>query len=111
MSLQRACATTEVEPAAATQVTLTDGAGKQILVCVARDSDGTWHAIGDTCSHARVSLSEGDVFDHEIECWKHGSSFDLFTGKPNSLPAVKPVPVFALEISGADVLVDVDHTI
>lgn len=54
------------------------------------------YAIGDTCSHADVSLSEGEVNcdDREIECWKHGSSFSLVTGVPQTLPATQPVPVY-----------------
>ena len=67
-----------------------------------------FYAIGDRCSHADVSLSEGDVLadDYEIECWKHGSTFDLKTGEPQSLPAIKPVPVYAVRVEGDDVLVD-----
>ena len=54
------------------------------------------YAIGDTCSHANVSLSEGEVLadDREIECWKHGSTFSLLTGEPQTLPATQPVPVY-----------------
>jgi 3-phenylpropionate/trans-cinnamate dioxygenase ferredoxin subunit len=54
------------------------------------------YAIGDTCSHAEVSLSEGEVFGEtkEIECWKHGSTFSLETGEPQTLPATQPVPVY-----------------
>lgn len=55
-------------------------------------------AIGDTCSHAEASLAEGEVFDHEVECPRHGSEFDLITGKPLSLPATKPVPTYQVLI-------------
>ena len=53
-----------------------------------------FYAIGDQCSHEDFSLSEGEVLSDEceIECWKHGSTFSLKTGEPQSLPAVKPVP-------------------
>jgi 3-phenylpropionate/trans-cinnamate dioxygenase ferredoxin component len=66
------------------------------------------YAIGDTCSHAEVSLSEGIVFedDLEIECWKHGATFSLTTGEPQSLPATKPVPVYEIRRDGADVMVE-----
>jgi 3-phenylpropionate/trans-cinnamate dioxygenase ferredoxin subunit len=63
-------------------------------------------AIGDTCSHADISLSEGDVEGCAIECWGHGSQFDLRSGEPLQLPAYDPVPVFAVEISGDEVYVD-----
>lgn len=80
-------------------------------VAIVKDSDGQLHAIGDTCSHADVSLSEGDVEGCTIECWGHGSQFDLRTGQPLSLPAFEPVPVFALELDGDDVYVDVSTVI
>ncbi len=70
-------------------------------VAVARTEEGVY-AILDVCSHADVALSEGDVDDCSIECWLHGSRFDLRTGEALSLPATAPVPVFAVEISGTD---------
>jgi 3-phenylpropionate/trans-cinnamate dioxygenase ferredoxin subunit len=66
---------------------------------------GDYYAIHDVCSHADVPLSEGDVDGCTIECWLHGSRFDLRTGKPTGLPAIKPVPVYALRLQGDDVLV------
>lgn len=65
-----------------------------------------YYALGDQCSHADFSLSEGEVLgdDLEIECWKHGSTFSLTTGEPQSLPAVKPVPVYAVRVDGEDVV-------
>ncbi|MGC9154789.1 MAG: non-heme iron oxygenase ferredoxin subunit [Ferrimicrobium sp.] len=58
--------------------------------------DGELFAIGDTCSHAKYSLSEGEVYaeEREIECWKHGSTFSLRDGHPTCFPATKAVPVF-----------------
>ncbi|WP_026532653.1 non-heme iron oxygenase ferredoxin subunit [Arthrobacter sp. H41] len=76
-------------------------------VVVVRDSDGEIHALGDTCSHADISLSEGDVEGCAIECWGHGSQFDLRSGAPLQLPAYDPVPVFALAIHEGNVYVDV----
>jgi 3-phenylpropionate/trans-cinnamate dioxygenase ferredoxin subunit len=52
------------------------------------------YALGDRCSHAEASLSEGDLFDGEVECPRHGSPFDLATGEPGALPATTPVPVY-----------------
>jgi nitrite reductase/ring-hydroxylating ferredoxin subunit len=63
-------------------------------------TDGDVHAIYDICSHANVSLSEGEVEDCTIECWLHGSRFDLRTGKPTGLPATRPVPVYPVKIEG-----------
>jgi 3-phenylpropionate/trans-cinnamate dioxygenase ferredoxin component len=63
-------------------------------------------AIHDVCSHADVPLSDGEVDDCEIECWLHGSRFDLRTGKPTGPPATTPVPVYPVRVDGDDVLVD-----
>jgi 3-phenylpropionate/trans-cinnamate dioxygenase ferredoxin subunit len=76
-------------------------------VCLAR-SGGEVFAVNDICSHADVSLSEGDVEDGTVECWLHGSRFDLRTGRPTGLPATKPVAVYPVTLEGDDVLVDVE---
>ena len=67
------------------------------------------YAIGDICSHANVSLSEGEVWceERELECPKHGSTFSLLTGEPATLPATQPVPVYAAEVVGGEVVVTV----
>jgi 3-phenylpropionate/trans-cinnamate dioxygenase ferredoxin subunit len=77
-------------------------------ICVVRIDDDVY-AIGDTCSHAEVSLSEGEVDPDlkHIECWKHGSMFSLETGAPDSLPATQPVPVYEVRVVDGDVLVEV----
>ncbi|HEY1820237.1 MAG TPA: non-heme iron oxygenase ferredoxin subunit, partial [Trebonia sp.] len=62
------------------------------------------------CSHAAVPLSEGEVDGHTIECWLHGSCFDLRTGKPTSMPATVPVPVYPVKIEGDDVLVSIEES-
>ena len=80
-------------------------------VAVVRDSMGDIHAICDTCSHADISLSEGDVEGCAIECWGHGSQFDLRSGQPLQLPAYDPVPVFAVELDGDNVYVDVTNVL
>jgi len=78
-------------------------------VAVVRIDDDVY-AIGDTCSHADVSLSEGQVFcdEKELECWKHGSSFSLVTGEPSTLPATRPVPVYVARVVDGNVLIDVE---
>jgi 3-phenylpropionate/trans-cinnamate dioxygenase ferredoxin subunit len=76
------------------------------LVALVRIEDDVY-AIGDTCSHANVSLSEGEVLaeDREIECWKHGSTFSLLTGEPQTLPATQPVPVFEARVEDGQIVV------
>ena len=76
-------------------------------VCLAR-SGGQVYALDDVCSHADVALSEGDVEGGKIECWLHGSLFDLATGAPTGLPAVKPVPTYPVTVEGDDVLVQME---
>lgn len=107
---QLACMVDDVAPGSALRVEL-EGEDGPIDVAIVRDSDGTWHAISDICSHGQVSLSDGEVEDGTIECWLHGSTFDLRTGEPLALPATRPVPVYPLTIDGDRVLVDVDVTV
>jgi 3-phenylpropionate/trans-cinnamate dioxygenase ferredoxin component len=59
------------------------------------------YAIGDRCSHAEASLAEGELFDFDVECPRHGSEFDIRTGEPASLPATKPVPVYGVTVDEA----------
>jgi len=68
-----------------------------------------FYAIGDRCSHADYSLAEGDVWEDEceIECPKHGSTFSLTTGEPQTLPATQPVPIYTVSVEGDDVFVDI----
>jgi 3-phenylpropionate/trans-cinnamate dioxygenase ferredoxin subunit len=74
-------------------------------VAVVHCEDGTYHAVHDDCSHQDIPLSEGEVDGCTIECWLHGSRFDLRTGAPTGLPATEPVPVFPVEIHEGDVYV------
>ena len=100
----RACALSDLPEEGAIRVEL---AGTP--VCVAR-SGGEVFAVNDLCSHADVSLSEGDVEDGQVECWLHGSRFDLHSGRPTGLPATKPVPVYPVKIEGDDVFVAVTES-
>jgi 3-phenylpropionate/trans-cinnamate dioxygenase ferredoxin subunit len=78
-------------------------------IALVRCADGVF-AIGNRCSHADVDLSEGEVEGCALECWLHGSQFDLKTGKPLTPPAVQPVPTYAVVIEGegdgARILID-----
>ncbi|CUU53859.1 3-phenylpropionate/trans-cinnamate dioxygenase ferredoxin subunit [Parafrankia irregularis] len=100
---RRACAASDLADESALGVEI-DGQP----VCVVR-SGGRFYAVRDECSHADVMLSEGEVENGLIECWLHGSQFDLTTGEPTSLPAIEPVPTYPVTIDGDDVLVDL-HT-
>jgi 3-phenylpropionate/trans-cinnamate dioxygenase ferredoxin subunit len=95
----RACSLADVPDGGAVRVLL-DG----VPVAIVR-SDGEVYAIHDVCSHANVALSEGEVEGRTIECWLHGSRFDLVSGRPIGLPATQPVPVYPVKIEGDDVYV------
>lgn len=97
----RVCGVGDVEQGSARRF---DVAGHRL--CVVRIGDD-WYVIGDECSHADYSLSEGDVWEEEreIECPKHGSTFSLVTGEPQTLPATRPVPVYEVRVDGDDVIV------
>jgi 3-phenylpropionate/trans-cinnamate dioxygenase ferredoxin subunit len=69
--------------------------------------DDAVYAIGDRCSHAEASLSEGELFDLEVECPRHGAEFDITTGKQLGLPATKPVPSYQTEIRDGEVFVTI----
>jgi 3-phenylpropionate/trans-cinnamate dioxygenase ferredoxin subunit len=99
--------TSDVPAGTALRVEL-EGETGVVEVAVVRDEEGTLHAISDICSHGQVSLSDGDVDGCTIECWLHGSTFDLRTGAPLALPATRPVPVYPVTVDGERVLVDVD---
>ena len=101
MAGTRVCAQADLSPSAALKVVVD---GKPIAVVM--DSAGAVHALGDTCTHGDISLSEGFVEDDTLECWAHGSKFELTTGKPLTLPAYEPVPVYTVTIENGDVFVD-----
>ena len=101
MSFVRVCGVDDVQPESAVSVSVGG-----VAVAVVRDGD-EWYAIYDECSHAAIPLSEGEVEGDQIECWLHGSMFDLRTGKPTNLPATEPVAIYPVKVEGDDVLVDV----
>lgn len=67
------------------------------------------YAIGDRCSHAEASLSEGEVFGTEVECPRHGSAFDITTGDVLNLPATKPVPVYDVKVEEGIVYLNIEE--
>lgn len=103
MTPERLCSVHDLAPGEARRFDL--GALRVAVVRI----DDDWYAIGDRCTHQDVSLAEGEVHADEctLECWKHGSTFSLTTGEPDSLPATKPVPVYEIRIDGDDVYLEV----
>ncbi len=101
-SVEYLCKLSDLKPGTARRFDV--GEHRIALVRIGDD----FYAVGDRCSHADYSLSEGEIWEdeREIECWKHGSTFSLLTGEPQSLPATRPVPVYAIDVVGDDVLVE-----
>lgn len=65
-----------------------------------------YFCIEDVCSHQEVALSDGRVDGCKVECPKHGSWFDLESGKALNLPAVKPVKTYPIKVEGDDIFVE-----
>jgi 3-phenylpropionate/trans-cinnamate dioxygenase ferredoxin subunit len=103
---ERLCDVDDVAPGTAERFVV----GRHKICLVRIDDD--FYAIGDVCSHADVSLSEGevDVETKHIECWKHGSCFSLETGKPDVLPATQPVPTYDVRVEDGQVVLEVTES-
>ena len=81
-------------------------------VAVVNLGEKGFRAVDAVCSHAHYFLDEGevDVEESSIECWKHGSTFDLDTGRPRTLPATQPVATYAVTDDGDDIVIEVTTT-
>jgi 3-phenylpropionate/trans-cinnamate dioxygenase ferredoxin component len=106
VSYVRACALAEVPVGSVVSLDL----GGSAPIAVANTIDGLF-AIRDVCSHAEVPLSEGEVEGCSLECSAHGARFDLHTGFPLDLPAVRPVPIYPVRLDGTDIFIDLDNPI
>lgn len=98
----RVCALDDVQPDSAIRVDINDH-----RLAVVRCGDDVY-VIGDRCTHEDISLAEGDIdcFSKTIECWKHGSEFNLIDGAAETLPATKPTPTYAVTVADGDIYVD-----
>lgn len=101
--LEKLCSVTDIPDGEARRFDL--GTLRLAVVHIGDD----FYAIGDRCSHADISLAEGEVDPkaRTLECWKHGSCFSLETGAPNTLPATKAVPTYELRVDDGDLYVEV----
>jgi 3-phenylpropionate/trans-cinnamate dioxygenase ferredoxin component len=104
MALTKLCSISDVPVGEAKRFPLGDG----WVAVVNLGADG-FRAVDAICSHEHFYLDDGevDVDDHTIECAKHGSTFDLETGNPRTLPAVRPVAVYDVKIDHDDILIEV----
>ena len=99
----RVCSTTEVPKGQTIAVEIGD-----LPVAVVHADDDNFYAIYDECSHAQIALSEGEVDGCTLECWLHGSRFDLRTGEPTGLPATEPVRVYPVRVRDGEVYVTLE---
>ena len=97
---QRVCAAADI-PKGTVVAAEVNGTPIALVHC----GDGSYRAAYDECSHEQIALSEGEVDDCTLECWLHGSRFDLRTGQPTGLPATQPIAVYPVEIHDGDVYV------
>jgi 3-phenylpropionate/trans-cinnamate dioxygenase ferredoxin component len=109
VAFARLCSLADVKEPGSLRVELDDPSGPEAVAVVR--FEGEVYALEDVCSHAEVPLTDGDVEEFlgapTIECYLHGSCFDLRTGEPTNLPATEPVPVYPVRVDGDDVFVDV----
>jgi 3-phenylpropionate/trans-cinnamate dioxygenase ferredoxin component len=73
------------------------------------NADGELYAIEDRCSHDDGPLAEGE-FDPErrtVECPRHGSLFDLTSGRPKTLTAYMPVDTFPIRVEDGVIKLEV----
>ncbi len=107
VTLIKVCTTGDIPPGEVRQFEID---GRLIAIANLGPEEG-YRAIDDVCSHQEFYLHEGEVDpDFEtIECPKHGSVFDLNTGKPRSLPATIPLPVYPVKVEGDDILIEVEE--
>lgn len=98
--------TVEVGPVSAlpegSQTEVQVGGKSVVVVC----EGGQYYALRNQCSHQNFPLLGGDVNLGRITCTKHGAKFELSSGKPRSLPAVKPVQVYRTRVQDGVVWVD-----
>lgn len=103
MTRQRVGRTADLPLESLTQVEV-DG----VPICLVHAEDDNFYALGDTCTHEDYSLSEGDLWELSVECPRHGSRFDVRTGKVTGLPAVIPAKTYPVTIENGDIYVEVE---
>lgn len=106
MTFVRACAVTEVPVGTVKSIDL----GGPMPIAIAHTKQG-FFAIRDSCSHAEVPLSEGELEGCTLECEAHGSRFDLRSGMPLEPPAITAVPIYPVRLDGAEIFIDLDNPI
>ena len=102
LTRRRVAKAADLPPGSLTQIEV-DG----IPICLVHAEDDQIYAIGDTCTHEDYSLSEGDLWEMSVECPRHGSRFDVRTGKVTGLPAVIPARTYPVTVENGEIYVEV----
>lgn len=79
--------------------------GRRIALC---NVEGTYFATQDLCTHDGGPLGEGELWDYDIECPRHGGRFDVRTGQVTALPPMFPIKTFPVRVQGDDIQVALD---
>ena len=85
-------------------IKVVEAGGLRIALC---NYDGSIFAIADECTHDRGPLDQGELIGKEVECPRHGARFDVTTGRPTRLPAVRPVKTYPVSVNDGTVAVEV----
>lgn len=101
MGFVRAARVGDVPPGRVVVVEIGD---EDVALC---NVGGEIYAVANVCTHDNGPLGEGNLLNDEIECPRHGARFDVRTGEVKGLPAIGPIPSFAVRVVGDDILVDV----
>jgi 3-phenylpropionate/trans-cinnamate dioxygenase ferredoxin component len=70
--------------------------------------EGDIYALRDECSHETYPLSDGELEGSDVVCLYHGARFDCTSGKNKTLPAIRPVKSFPVEVRDGDIFIDVE---
>ena len=102
--MAHAVAVARVEEVPVGSVRVVEADGRRIALC---NYDGTYYAIDDECTHDRGPLDQGELVGREIECPRHGARFDVTTGRPTRLPAVRPVRTYKVSVNDGSIVIEV----
>jgi 3-phenylpropionate/trans-cinnamate dioxygenase ferredoxin subunit len=79
-----------------------EASGTKVVIA---NVDGDLYALKDRCSHADFPLSDGGLDGTHLECVHHGAKYDVCSGRALSLPAIRPVPAFEVEVRDGDIYI------
>jgi 3-phenylpropionate/trans-cinnamate dioxygenase ferredoxin component len=103
MAFQRVARLDDIPPG---RVEVVDAGDQEIALC---NVEGTLYAIDNVCTHDSGPLDQGELEGNQIECPRHGARFDVRTGRALTLPAVRGVHIYPVEVrDGGEVYVDPD---